>query len=246
MLNLGKISCEFPNENLEQWDGNLSLNSKDSEVENLKINCLLLRGCFLRNTEYVIGAVVYIGQETKIMKNAKKPPRKVSNLMRMMNYMLYTVFILQIGIISLFASLSVAWISEKGQNYAYLNMGNVGSSSWFIQLLTYWVAYSHMIPISLYVIIEVLKLVQSYLIKADDDMYDEVSDQRAEWRNSDLIEELGQIDCIFSDKTGTLTWNSMIFKKWNVDGVVYSEDSARYLNCYFHIFINLKFIYSLL
>ena len=59
-------------------------------------------------------------------------------------------------------------------------MGTTGSSRWFIQLLTYWVAYSHMIPISLYVIIEVLKLVQSYLIKSDSDMYDKETEQNAE------------------------------------------------------------------
>ena len=180
MFCLGKISCELPNENIEQWDANLSIHSNDTDLESLKINNLLLRGCFLRNTDYVIGVVVYMGQESKIMKNSKKPPRKVSNLMKMMNYMLYTVFILQIGIISLFASLSIAWISNKGEKYEYLDMGTAGSSRWFIQLLTYWVAYSHMIPISLYVIIEVLKLVQSYLIKSDSDMYDKETEQNAE------------------------------------------------------------------
>ena len=160
------------------------------------------------------------------MKNAKKPPHKVSNLMKMMNYMLYTVFLFQIFIILLFASLSIVWIENRGKNYGYLNMDSddVGASQWFINLLTYWVAYSHMIPISLYVIIEVLKLVQSYLIKWDDDMYDKHSGKQAECRNSDLIEELGQVDFIFSDKTGTLTCNKMIFKKCHIKGVNYTLD----------------------
>jgi magnesium-transporting ATPase (P-type) len=51
-----------------------------------------LRGCFLRNTDYIIGLVVYTGMETKIMKNLKKPLHKVSNIMRLMNNMLYSVF----------------------------------------------------------------------------------------------------------------------------------------------------------
>lgn len=90
----GTLECENPNENLEQWDANLILS--DGNPTSLKISNLLLRGCFLRNVEYCYGIVVYTGKETKIMKNAKKPPRKVSNLMRMMNYMLYTVFMFQI------------------------------------------------------------------------------------------------------------------------------------------------------
>jgi phospholipid-transporting ATPase len=222
----GRIECELPNENLEHWDANLNIGSGTDKPVNLKISNMLLRGCFLRNTAYVIGIVIYMGKETKIMKNAKKPPRKVSNLMKMMNYMLYTVFAFQIAIISVFATFSVIWIGERGENYPYLDMdkGDAGVGKWFIQLLTYWVAYSHMIPISLYVIIEVLKLVQSNLVKWDTEMYDDETKQFAECRNSDLVEELGQIDFIFSDKTGTLTCNKMEFKRCSVDGKVYSTD----------------------
>ena len=148
--------------------------------------------------------------------------------MKMMNYMLYTVFAFQLVIISIFATISVIWISQKGNKYEYLDMTSksIGVGTWFIQLLTYWVAYSHMIPISLYVIIEVLKLVQSNLVKWDDKMYDEETKQSAECRNSDLVEELGQIDFIFSDKTGTLTCNKMIFKRCSVGGKVFSTDDS--------------------
>jgi magnesium-transporting ATPase (P-type) len=59
---------------------------------NCNIKSTLLRGCTLRNTEWVYGIVIYVGNNTKIMKNAKKPPRKISNLMKKMNFMLYTVF----------------------------------------------------------------------------------------------------------------------------------------------------------
>jgi P-type E1-E2 ATPase len=79
------------------------------------------------------------------------------------------------------------------------------------------VAYSHLIPISLYVIIEMLKLSQAYLIGKDVQMYDKETEKFGLCRNSDLVEELGQIDFIFSDKTGTLTQNKMIFKKCSVN-----------------------------
>jgi phospholipid-transporting ATPase len=103
----------------------------------------------------------------------------------------------------------VIWTSSKGKNYDYIDEdgSNPNFGTWIIQLLTYWVAYSHMIPISLYVIIEVLKLVQALLIKWDIDIGGgpDVDEKGAECKNSDLIEELGQVDFIFSDKTGTLT-----------------------------------------
>jgi phospholipid-transporting ATPase len=58
-------------------------------------------------------------------------------------------------------------------------------------MLTFWVAYSHMIPISLYVILEVVKLGQAYLIQRDVTIYDKETGGFTHCRNSDLIEELG-------------------------------------------------------
>lgn len=83
---------------------------------------------------------------------------------------------------------------------------------YFTQLLVFWVAYSHMIPISLYVVIEILKLGQASFINRDIEMFDKETFSYSMSRNSDLIEELGQVEMVFSDKTGTLTQNKMIFK----------------------------------
>ena len=79
--------------------------------------------------------------------------------MKMMNMMLYTVFAFQISIVIVYASLSLKWSSVNAQTHFYIHY-NVpeNGGQWFINFFTYWVAYSHMIPISLYVIIEVLKL----------------------------------------------------------------------------------------
>jgi len=69
----------------------------------VSIKNLILRGCFVRNTKLAYGIVVYTGMKTKIMKNMKKPPHKVSNVMKKMNHMLYTVFVFQVLIILSFA-----------------------------------------------------------------------------------------------------------------------------------------------
>ena len=80
--------------------------------------------------------------------------------MLMMNKMLYTVFAFQIILVILYASLAIDWTLESKMKHYYLNISgkSVHAGSWFINFFTYWVAYSHMIPISLYVIIELLKL----------------------------------------------------------------------------------------
>ena len=78
-----------------------------------------------------------------------------------------------------------------------------------------------MIPISLYVIIEMLKLGQASIISKDVDLYCQEDGYFSTCRNSDLIEEMGQVQLIFSDKTGTLTQNKMVFKKISVDGIIY-------------------------
>jgi phospholipid-transporting ATPase len=88
----GELICDPPNENLERWSGQMTYRSNIFKSHPTCIRNTFLRGCFLRNTDYIIGLVVYTGMETKIMKNLKKPLHKVSNIMRLMNNMLYSVF----------------------------------------------------------------------------------------------------------------------------------------------------------
>lgn len=90
-------------------------------------------------------------------------------------------------------------------------------------MLTFIILYNNLIPISLIVTMEVVKFWQAQLINSDLDMYYEKTDTPALCRTSSLVEELGQIEYIFSDKTGTLTCNEMEFRMCTVGGIAYAE-----------------------
>lgn len=63
-------------------------------------------------------------------------------------------------------------------------------------------------------------------------MYDKENDFYAIARTSNLNEELGQIQYVFSDKTGTLTCNKMEFKRCSIAGIEYGAGNAQEFNSY--------------
>ena len=104
----GVIDCDTPDENLNNYNATVKIDRLEEQVD-CNIQNLLLRGTTLRNSEYVIGIVIYIGPQSKIMLNAKKTAKKVSAIMKMTNIMLYSMFAFQLVLIILFAALSIIW-----------------------------------------------------------------------------------------------------------------------------------------
>ena len=219
----GFIECDIPNENLNYWNGKMYENEK---LTYCKMNNLILKGCVLKNTDFVIGIIVYSGKNTKIMKNQKKANFKISKVLNTMNKLLYSVFIFEIILCIIFGYLCLNFENENQDELEYIFAKKDNTNS-FIKFLkntcTYFVSYSNMIPISLYVVLEIIKIIQGFLIKYDNEIYDETIDKPAGCRSTDLIEELGQIEFIFSDKTGTLTQNCMVLKKVYINFKVYGN-----------------------
>ena len=107
----------------------------------------------------------------------------------------------------------MVWTANNSKMW-YLFRGleiNAGQVAWvgFKGFWTFLILLNNLIPISLYISIESAKLVQGIIMSKDLEMYHEDTDTPANVRSSALNEELGQINFIFSDKTGTLTENKM-------------------------------------
>ncbi|KAF3783123.1 putative phospholipid-transporting ATPase 5 [Nymphaea thermarum] len=225
------IRCEDPNPNLYTFVGNLEY---EQQVFPIDPSQVLLRDSKLRNTQYVYGVVIFTGHDSKVMQNATRSPSKRSTIEKKMDRIIYILFTVLV-LISLISSIGFAvktkflmpkWWYLQPDNTTNLYDPKNASLSGVFHLVTALILYGYLIPISLYVSIEIVKVLQATFINQDLQMYDEETGNTAQARTSNLNEELGQVDTILSDKTGTLTCNQMDFLKCSIAGVSYGIGSS--------------------
>ncbi|KAJ7039124.1 calcium transporting ATPase [Mycena alexandri] len=224
----GSLRSEQPNNSLYTFEGTFDLITSSGLPKQVPLgpDQVLLRGAQLRNTPWVYGLTVFTGHETKLMRNATAAPIKRTAVERQVNVQIVFLFIflLALSIGSSIGGSIRAWFFASQQWYLFEPVSAAGRAKSFIEdILTFIILYNNLIPISLIVTMEVVKFQQARLINSDLDMYYARTDTPALCRTSSLVEELGQIEYVFSDKTGTLTCNEMEFRCCSIAGVAYSE-----------------------
>ncbi|XP_010452395.1 PREDICTED: phospholipid-transporting ATPase 1 [Camelina sativa] len=231
----GLIKCEKPNRNIYGFQANMDI---DGRRLSLGPSNIILRGCELKNTVWALGVVVYAGGETKAMLNNSGAPSKRSRLETRMNLEIILLSLFLIVLCTIAAATAAVWLRQYrddldtilfyrrkdyaerpgGKNYKYYGWGWEIFFTFFMAVIVYQI----MIPISLYISMELVRIGQAYFMTNDDQMYDESSDSSFQCRALNINEDLGQIKYLFSDKTGTLTDNKMEFQCACIEGVDYS------------------------
>mmetsp|Transcript_30768 Transcript_30768/g.50812 ORF Transcript_30768/g.50812 Transcript_30768/m.50812 type:complete len:1752 (-) Transcript_30768:131-5386(-) len=236
------VKTEPPNASVNTFNGvmllpAIELGSPSVEIP-LNADNILLRGAVLRNTEWAIGLSCYTGKDTKLVQNSFETPSKFSRLDQIMNRtVLYILCIVGICIAYL-ATMAVITSDREFDNLWYVGLEKnttvpwpylpgleppkwqTKPQNWLQVYLLFITLLSNFVPLSLYVTIEVVTVFMRVLINLDANMYDEFTDTRTVARST-TVTDLGQVEYIFSDKTGTLTQNVMRFKRCSVDSLVF-------------------------
>lgn len=223
------LETEPPHANLYAFNGVVRWNqagTKEDMAEPVSINNLLLRGCSIRNTEWVLGVVVYTGEETKIMLNSGITPSKRAQMSKDLNWnVIYNFIILFIMCLVSAVVEGHTW-GEGDQSLNFYEFGSYGGTPGLDGFITFWAAvilFQNLVPISLYISLEIVRTAQAFFIYSDTFMYYDKIDYPCTPKSWNISDDLGQIEYIFSDKTGTLTQNVMEFKKTTINGVPYGE-----------------------
>uniref|UniRef100_A0A8C7K5G3 Phospholipid-transporting ATPase n=1 Tax=Oncorhynchus kisutch TaxID=8019 RepID=A0A8C7K5G3_ONCKI len=187
---------------------------------------LLLRGATLKNTEHIYAVAIYTGMDTKMTLNYQSKSQKRSAVEKSMNAFLivYLCILISKAVINTVLKYAWQWSADHDQPW-YNHRTEIDRERHviraFTDFLAFMVLFNYIIPVSMYVTVEMQKFLGSYFIAWDKDMYDDELGEGAQVNTSDLNEELGQVEYVFTDKTGTLTENNMEFIECCVDGLVY-------------------------
>ncbi|WBW73122.1 plasma membrane phospholipid-translocating ATPase complex, ATPase subunit [Schizosaccharomyces osmophilus] len=220
---IGVLKAQVP-DNISQTTENTSA----IKQEPFNMSNIALCGCTLRNSKWIIGLALYTGPETRIQMNRGVTPSKRSRITRELNWTIALNFVLLflMCIISGLLRMVFSARQNSAKVYEFYELSKATASvpvQGIVSIFTCLILFQNLVPISLYITIDIVRTMQSFFIYSDIEMYDEKLDYPCSPKSWNISDDLGQIEYVFSDKTGTLTQNVMYFKRTTINGKVYGE-----------------------
>ena len=158
--------------------------------------------------------------------NTREAPRKFGIMDRNINNAVICVFCAQLLLISICVVSLYSLGYNRKDDFPYIFTGTSDEQesvlpTWLELFLVFFLLFCNVIPISLHVTLVMVQVAQAFLLASDVDMYDPDHESGPVVKNSNLLQEFGNVTNVFSDKTGTLTKNEMRLVCFSVDGRTY-------------------------
>ncbi|KAJ8733733.1 hypothetical protein PYW07_014284 [Mythimna separata] len=194
-----QIWVEKPEKDIHAFIGTCT-RLDEEESDSLHIENTLWSGCVVASGQ-ATGLIIYTGSETRSVMNNAVPRSKVGRLDLQVNDLTKLLFVATIFI-------SMLLITLKGFG-----------GPWYGFLFRFVLLFSYIIPISLRVNLDMGKAFYSWTIQRDQKIEGTVM------RSTTIPEELGRIQYVLADKTGTLTKNEMVFQKLHLGNALFDKNN---------------------
>ncbi|KAI1008047.1 putative phospholipid-transporting ATPase [Podosphaera aphanis] len=185
---------------------------KDQSVAPLSIDNTAWCNSVLASNAITFAAIIYTGPQTRSALSTSSSRSKIGLLE-------YEINSLTKILCALTLTLSIILVVLEG-------IEHVEGVRWYLKIMRFLVLFSTIVPIGLRVNLDMGKSVYSWFIQRDSGI------EGAVVRTSTIPEELGRIEYLLSDKTGTLTQNEMEMKKIHIGTVSYANDAMDEISSY--------------